>query len=163
LNLDLPRPEEEEPIWDEGDEDYSESDVSSGADDDDDERSSDETEGSDLSDSSHPTDLSGDETWDDTFQPLLMEDGETPEEYMEREYRCQQTMEEIEALEGYMALVMDYIKELKRYPLPHRHIEEVPRNLKGLMECAKRNLALRNATTSKPTWGPARRGNMFID
>jgi hypothetical protein len=104
-----------------------------------------------------------DESWDDTFTPAEMDNGETPDEFMERDYRGQQRLEEIDALERDYILVLDYLKEVKRYPSSHRHIAEVPLDHKGLMECAKRNLALRNATTSKPTWGPARRGNMFID
>jgi len=59
--------------------------------------------------------------------------------------------------------LLDYINEVRRYPASHRHLEEIPLDLKGLMECAKRNRALRNATSSKSTWGLARRGNMFID
>jgi hypothetical protein len=163
LNLELPRPEEEEPIWDPSDEDFSDDEVESEADD---ERNSDEMESNDSgnrSDSNPPDDRFNDESWDNTFAPLGMDDGETPDEFMEREYRGEQKLEALEGLRGDVIVLLDYINELKRYPASHRHIEEIPLDLKGLMDCAKRNRALRNATTAKPTWGPARCGNMFID
>jgi hypothetical protein len=162
LNLDLPRPDDEEPIWDPSDEDYSDDDADSEAD----ERKSDEMEGDgpdSLSHGSPSSDGLNDESWDITFAPLGIEDGETPEEFMEREYRGQQKLETLKVLREDVNVLLDYINELRRYPASHRHIEEIPLDLKGLMDCAKRSRALRNATTSKSTWGPERRGNMFID
>jgi hypothetical protein len=164
LLLDIPQPEED-PIWDPSDEDYSSDQVDSEAGDD---RNldSDEMESHDSgnnSDSGLSNDVFDDDSWEDTFAPLGMEDGETADEFMEREYRGQQKLEALEAVRADVNVLLDYLDEVGRYPASHRHIEEIPLDLKGLMNCAKRSQALRNGTTLKSTWSPTRRGNMFID
>ena len=59
--------------------------------------------------SNRSTSITGDESWDDTFAPLGMEDGKSPEEFMEREYRGQQKLEKIEALRRDVIILLQFL------------------------------------------------------
>jgi hypothetical protein len=169
----FPQAPVEETVWDPSDEDYSDDGVDNSGDDDMERGEFDgaaiDPVGQEPGSEAMPREDIGDEDFtrvgmeDDDFTRLGMEDGETMEEFMERENRGEQKLDALRMLRVEVSMLLDYMQEIERYPASHRHIEEIPLDLKGLMDCAKRDKALSNATTSKPTWGSQRRGNMFID
>ena len=94
------------------------------------------------------------------------EEEEYTEEFAERERKGDEVKESWDILGRQMEMMLGVIAEIKRYPSSHRHLQEIPSgsaaNFLQCLEWADRRKKLQNRNTMPTTFGPERRGLVFM-
>jgi hypothetical protein len=153
----------EEPVYDSEDEEKT-----NGSEDKACEQSQDENEDGGIEDEGNGFEGGGSEyesSWED-IGAQSEEDEENAEQFGERERKGDEVKEDWDLLGRQMEMMLGVIAEIKRYPSSHRHLQEIPHgsaaNFQQCLEWADRRKKLQNRNTMPTTFGPERRGLVFM-